>query len=48
MADGKRLCLSMTSNGLGWLKSDPITDDVTVLDMLDRKGDMVTSISTPR
>jgi len=46
MADGKRLCLSMTSNGLGWLKSDPITDDVTVLDMLDRKGDMVTSIST--
>ena len=32
MADGKRLCLSMTSNGLGWLKSDPITDDVTVLD----------------
>ena len=36
----------MTSNGLGWLKSDPITDDVTVLDMLDRKGDMVTSIST--
>jgi len=45
MSDGKKLCLSMTSNGLGWLKSDPITDDATVLAMLERKGGVVASIS---
>ena len=45
MSDGKKLCLSMTSNGLGWLKSDPVTDDATILDMLKRKSDVVANVS---
>ena len=46
LLNGKQMNLTMTPNGLGWLKSRPITDEKTVLELLEagKKKTLVASI----
>ena len=48
LLNGKQMRLTMTANGLGWLKAQPITDDKTVLQLLDANNNRKVVASVPR
>ena len=48
LLNGKQMSLTMTPNGLGWLKSRPITDEKTVLELLNANEKKAMVVSIPR